>query len=114
MICLYSRIFFTIRAHARKATAAAAARKRAVSAATTVVKDAADPNDKLRDPPRAPEAVSKQADGITVVAVDMAGGGTTKARKDPAVDDVDGDNKCQMNVDVGASSPTAGQFIYGV
>ena len=76
MICLYSRIFFAIRAHARKATTTVAARKRAV-ASTTVAKDFKEANDKPPAPPAGqnkPETVSKHRGGNTVIAVDMVGG----------------------------------------
>jgi len=57
MICLYSRIFFAIRAHARKTTAAAAARQRAVGA-TATAKSVVDPSH-AAPPPAKPETVSK-------------------------------------------------------
>lgn len=88
MICLYSRIFFAIRAHARKATAASAARKRAIS--TTTAAKNVDANDKATAPPpqtvvqNMTETVNPQKDGNTVVAVDMVGATSSMPRNDVA------------------------------
>ena len=88
MICLYSRIFFAIRAHARKATAAAAARKRAITS-TTAAKNV-DANDKTTAAPpptvvhNKPETVNQQKDGNTVVAVDMVGAASSMPGNDIA------------------------------
>ena len=116
MICLYTRIFFAIRAHARKATVAAAARKRAITTCTTAAKDV-DANDKSHAPPppaaqNKPEAVSKQKDVNTVVAVDMVGATSAPSNDvaDPAAgagqEDGAGENveERQTNVDIGTSA----------
>ena len=87
MICLYSRIFFAIRAHARKATTTAAARKRAVASTTVAGKDFKDANDKppLPASQNRPEAVSKQRGGNTVIAVDMVGAAALGPHNDVTV-----------------------------
>jgi len=84
MVCLYSRIFVAIRAHARKSTAAAAARHRAVSMTTAASRNVPDKSHAaavtVQSQPvpgsyNKPETASRAevGGGNTVVAVDMVG-----------------------------------------
>jgi len=116
MICLYSRVFFAIRAHARKATAAAAARKRAaVGVATTAVNDQSHlpPPPANDDQRKQPE--TKPRGGNTVVAVDMVGvppGGPNDDVLDPAAsvseDGVERNaEEAETNADLRTQEPAA-------
>jgi len=124
MICLYSRIFIAIRAHARKATTTGAARKRAITTATTAAKEV-EANDKSHAPPptaaqNKPETVSKPRNRNTVVVVDMVGAATAPndvvAGLAAATEDEAGGKVAehQTDVDAGSSSRSAGALEQAV